>query len=74
MDSSLLDIIAPLAALQNLPVHPDGEDILQHLQPVLENYTGLEFRHDAKRIALITLSREPANVASFLEWMCAWAA
>jgi hypothetical protein len=67
MDNSLLDVIAPLAALQNLPVHPDTEAILHRLQPVLENYTELEFRHDAKRIDLITLSDKPAEVAAFLE-------
>jgi hypothetical protein len=62
-----LAVLRQLAEFQNLELAPDAEAVIEYLRPLLENYAELEFRSDARRLDLITLSRQPAEVERFLE-------
>lgn len=59
-------ILQRLASLQNLSIAQDINTVVDRLQSQLEHYAELEFRSDAKRIDLITLSDDPATVNKFL--------
>lgn len=63
--SSTRRVFQSLADLQKLTTAPDLNQIEDRLRSSLRNYAELEFRSDAKRLDLITLSREPAVLTRF---------
>ncbi|MDQ7024012.1 MAG: hypothetical protein Q9P01_20950 [Anaerolineae bacterium] len=67
MPPALADTLAQLADLQQLVIAPDLGHILETLKTPLAQYTELEFRSDAKRIDLITLSDNPTDIQTFIK-------
>ena len=70
MQPDPFDVLWQLAALQDLVVAPDVDQVARCLREPLEQYAELEFRSDGERIDLITLSDDPHAVDAFMAILC----